>query len=254
VVTAMPPIENSIGMQLKLLPLGTFTMGERGNPSSETPHVVTLTRAFYLGVYEVTNSQWTAVMGNSPKSQDDDRPVVHVRWEDASEFCHKLSALPEEKAAGRVYRLPTEAEWEYACRAGTTTKFSFGDDEELLKEFGWFAKNSGIYERVDQTHRVGLKKPNAWGFFDMHGNVWEWCNDWYSSYEEGVVKDPGGPAGGSGRVFRGGCWYYGADDCRSARRGMFEPTFRSNCLGFRVAMSLSGKQPQEILPEAAAER
>ena len=242
---SQPPIENSIGIRLKLLPAGTFTMGQAGGDKDETPHEVTLTKPFYMGVYEVTNAQWKRVMGSEPSNwKDDDRPVEQVSWDDANEFCRRLSALPEEKRAGRVYRLPTEAEWEYACRAGTTTKWSFGDDESGLGDYAWFKGNSG-----SQTHAVGKKKPNAWGLFDMHGNVWEWCSDWYGDYAKAAVTDPQGPSGGSIRVFRGGSWCNSAGHCRSAFRNGNDPSFRLGDLGFRLALSPSGAEREP--PEAA---
>ena len=228
-----PDFTNSVGIKLKLIPAGRFTMG---GGSYEKPSQVTLTKPFYLGVYEVTNAQWKRVMGGVPsKWQDDDRPVEMVSWNDAVEFCRKLSVLPEEQKAGRVYRLPTEAEWEYACRAGSTTAFSFGDDEELLGDFGWFNRNSG-----SQTHPVGQKKPNAWGLYDMHGNVWEWCSDWYGDYPNGKVLDPHGPSSGSYRVARGGSWRFHAWDCKSARRIRFNPSHDDKEWGFRLALSPSG--------------
>jgi formylglycine-generating enzyme required for sulfatase activity len=202
-ITALPPLRNSIGIELKLVPAGRFTMGQAGGESGETPHQVTLTNPFYIGVYEVTNAQWKRVMGSMPSHwKDADRPVDQVSWEDATEFCRKLSGLPEERKAGRGYRLPTEAEWEYACRAGATTKYSFGNDESKLSEYGWFLGNAD-----NQTHLVGQKQPNAWGLYDMHGNVLEYVNDGYSEYHTGAVTDPQGPSGASvRRVFRGGCW------------------------------------------------
>ncbi|MFM8771882.1 MAG: bifunctional serine/threonine-protein kinase/formylglycine-generating enzyme family protein, partial [Candidatus Kapaibacterium sp.] len=242
-VLALPPIRNSIGIELKLLPAGTFTMGQAGGDSDETPHRVTLTQPFYIGVYEVTNAQWKRVMGSVPSNwKDDDRPVEQVSWDDAVEFCKKLSELPEERRAGRVYRLPTEAEWEYACRAGSTTQYSFGDDESQLGEHGWFEDNSG-----GQTHPVGQKRPNDWGLYDMHGNVWEWCSDWYGDYPKGAVTDPQGPASASGRVARGGSWGRTAWFCRSASRyGLVQS---NRYLGFRLALSSSGAEP--VPPEAA---
>jgi formylglycine-generating enzyme required for sulfatase activity len=166
-----------------------------------------------------------------------ENPVEQVSWEDAVEFCRKLSELSAEKAAGNVYRLPTEAQWEYACRAGTTTQFSFGDDESDLGDYAWYRENS-----ASKAHPVGGKQPNAWGLYDMHGNVWEWCQDWYDDYPSGAVTDPTGPADGSGRVIRGGGWDFIAEICRSAYRSGFGPSFRSlsDC-GFRVCLSPSGK-------------
>lgn len=245
---ALAPLRNSIGIELKLIPAGRFTMGQAGRDSHETPHQVTLTKPFYIGVYEVTNAQWKWVMENEPSNwKDADRPVERVSWDDAVEFCRKLSALPEERKARRVYRLPTEAEWEYACRAGTDTKYSFGDDESKLGEYGWFEGNSD-----KETHPVGKKKPNAWGLFDMHGNVWEWCSDWYGEYPNRAVTDPQGPSIASDRVPRGGSWSTPARNCRSATRSRLSPSYRDDNLGFRLALSSSGVQPGP--PEAAVEQ
>jgi formylglycine-generating enzyme required for sulfatase activity len=245
---ALPPLRNSIGIELKLLPAGAFMMGEAGGDKDEIPHEVTLTKPFYIGVYEVTNAQWKRVMGTEPsKWKDADCPVETVSWDDANEFCRRLSALPEEKLAGRGYRLPTEAEWEYACRAGTTTRWSFGDDESRLGDHAWFDGNSG-----NRTHPVGKKKPSAWGLFDMHGNVWEWCSDWYGDYAKGVVTDPQGPSGGSSRVLRGGGgdWSLADEFCRSATRARVDSSYRDNFLGFRLALSPSGEPA--VRPEGAA--
>ena len=232
---------NSIGMKLKLIPAGTFMMGSEDGDSDEKPvHQVTLTRPFLLGVYEVTQEQYERVMGVNPSDfLGSDNPVDRVSWEDAVEFCQKLSALPQEKRAGHVYRLPTEAEWEYAFRAGTTTKYSFGDDESQLGEYAWFGDNAG-----KKTHPVGEKKPNAWGLYDMHGNVWEWCQDWYGGYPSVAVTDPTGASTGSLRVFRGGGWHGPAEFCRSAARNGLSPSYRSHNDGFRVTCVPSG-QPSE---------
>ena len=245
-VETVPPdapetIENSIGVKMKLIPAGTFMMGDTNGGKDETPHEVTLTQPFYLGVTEVTNAQWKAVKGNVPSHwKDDDRPVENVSWEDAVSFCKKLSSLPAERAAGRVYRLPTEAEWEYACRAGTTTSYSFGNDKSLLGDFAWFGGNAD-----GRTHPVGQKQPNAWGLYDMHGNAWEWCSDWYGDYPSGAVSDPLGPLSGSRRVYRGGPWSSSAGFCRSAYRGRNLPSTRGSFLGFRLALSPSGSKPPE---------
>jgi len=234
-------------MKLVLIPKGTFQMGptikEAGADDDEAQHQVTISKDYYLGVTEVTQGQYEKVMGTNPshfqkrvirKSDSSMYPVEQVSWEDAVEFCKKLSGLPEEKAAGRVYRLPTEAEWEYACRAGSKTAYSFGESSKSLGDYAWFGSNSN-----NQTHPVGEKKANAWGLHDMHGNVWEWCSDWYGEYPKSAVSDPVGPREGSIRVFRGGGWFNVAADCRSARRSRDSPSLRYDSLGFRVALSPS---------------
>jgi len=230
-------VTNSIGMKLQLIPAGEFMMGSPGTESdrsdNETQHRVSITKPFYLGVTEVTQEQYQKVMGTNPSQfKGPQNPVEQVSWADAVEFCGKLSAMPAEKTAGHVYRLPTEAEWEYACRSGTTTAYSFGDDASRLGDYGWFEGNSEL-----STHPVGEKKPNAWGLYDMHGNVWEWCQDRYGDYPSGSATDPTGATSGSLRVFRGGSWFFNAWICRSADRCRFAPGFRSLSLGFRVLRS-----------------
>ena len=177
-VTDMETLTNSIGMKLRLIPAGSFTMGDDSGDADERPaHRVTITKPFYLGTHEVTNAQYRRVMGDLQSAwKADDHPVETVSWEDAVTFCRELSNLPEEKRTGRVYRLPTEAEWEYACRAGTATRYSCGDTERDLDAFAWFPWGANR-----DTHAVGQKKPNDWGLFDMHGNVWEWTGDWYGA-------------------------------------------------------------------------
>jgi formylglycine-generating enzyme required for sulfatase activity len=221
--------QNSIGMKFHLLPAGEFKMG-----ASDKDCRVTLTKPFQLGVYPVTQEQYRRVMRKDPSNfKGSQNPVEKVSWKDAVEFCRRLSALPEEKAAGRVYRLPTEAEWEYACRAGTTTDFSFGDDQSQLGEYAWYAGNSG-----QRTHPVGVKQSNPWGLYDMHGNVWEWCQDWYAEdLPEGAVTDPTGPVEGSSRVIRGGSWSSIASLCRSSLRYGDTPDYRHHDHGFRVLHS-----------------
>jgi formylglycine-generating enzyme required for sulfatase activity len=237
-----PPVRNSIGMELKLIPAGTFLMGSANRDSNERPlHQVTISRPYYLGVTEVTNGQWQAVMGDVPsKWKNADLPVESVIWDDAVAFCKALSALPAERQAGRVYRLPTEAEWEYACRAGTSTEYSFGDDDLLLDYVAWHEGNSG-----NQTHPVGQKRPNAWGLYDMYGNVLEYCSDWFGDYAVGAVRDPAGPASGSYEVFRGGSWGSAAGSCRSAYRSGLGASFRFSNFGFRLAFSPSGASSPE---------
>ena len=246
-------ITNSIGMKLMLIPKGTFMMGspesEECRDKDENQHEVTISKDYYLGVYEVTQAQYEKVMGRNPSyfqgaivgNENADLPVDRVSWEDAVEFCKKLSDLPEEKKAGRVYRLPTEAEWEYACRVGSKTAYSFDDEEGLLPEYGWIKRNSS-----NRTHTVGLLEPNAWGLYDLHGNVWEWCSDRHGEYPKGAVSDPTGPCEGSNRVIRSGGWYGEAALCRSALRRGHVPSIRLNSHGFRLALSSSGipKSPE----------
>ena len=240
-------ITNSIGMKLVLITKGTFMMGspesEEGRKENETQHEVTISKDYYLGVTEVTQGQYERVMGTNPsyfqkrvirKSDSSMYPVEGVSWEDAVEFCKKLSDLPEEKKTGRVYRLPTEAEWEYACRAGSKTAFSFGESSKSLGDYAWFGENSN-----GQTYPVGEKKAGSWGLYDMHGNVWEWCSDRYGEYPKGEVSDPSGPKEGSSRVLRGGGFSLEAAVCRSAFR-ISAPSIRGYNDGFRVALSSSG--------------
>jgi formylglycine-generating enzyme required for sulfatase activity len=247
------PIENSIGMKLKLIPAGEFVMGSPDNdegagPEEKPQHKVRIS-PFYLGIYEVTQAQYKAVMGNTPSSfkGSDDLPVEKVSWLDAVKFCNELGEKEGLKSfyeleagtarvpdwAGSGYRLPTEAEWEYACRAGSATAFSFGDDIKApLGDFAWFGGNS-----EGKTHRVGQKRPNAFGLYDMHGNVWEWCSDWYGGayYRHSPVDDPPGAGQATHRVMRGGSWFLDPQYARSASRGRRTPEKRIGELGFRVA-------------------
>ena len=234
-------VTNSIGMKLRLIPAGEFMMGSPTTESKrgdvETQHRVTITKPFYMGVTEVTQEQYQKVMGTNPSEfKGAQNPVETVNWGDAVEFCRKLSAMPDEKTAGHVFRLPTEAEWEYACRAGTTTAYGFGDDASRSGDYGWLVDNSD-----SKTHPVGEKKPNAWGLYDMHGNVNEWCQDRNSGrrgdYPNGSATDPTGAASGSFRVIRGGSWRNLARNCRSAARGRGKPENRGSFLGFRVLRS-----------------
>jgi len=230
--TAAAPAEltldlgGGVTMKLVLIRPGKFMMGE-----GEYRHEVTISKPFYMGVTEVTQAQYEAVMGKNPSYyKGATNPVDQVSWDDATEFCKKLS----EKIRQAV-RLPTEAEWEYACRAGTQTAFSFGDDPSALGDYAWWDGNSGA-----TTHPVGQKRPNAWGLYDMHGNVWEWCADWFGEYPKGPVTDPSGPATGSDiRVVRGGSWYdVGSVSFRCACRFSYDPPDRSVSYGFRCAMTL----------------
>ena len=246
-----------VALELVLIPPGMFDMGspesERGLSHSEGPlHRVRISRAFYMGRYEVTQEQWEKVMGvtlsffKGPKL-----PVEWVSWDDCQEFLKKLNALPhpdpfplgEGKGVRAQFRLPTEAEWEWACRAGTRTRFCFGDDEARLGEYAWYDANSG-----KATHPVGEKHPNAWGLYDCHGNIWEWCADAWGSYSANPwpgrfrwTRDPQGPASGPGRVLRGGSWGYNPEGCRSACRDLVDPANRYvSHVGFRVVVAAPG--------------
>ena len=230
------------GEMVRISP-GSFVMGSpRGGRDDERPVTrVTLTTAFSLGKTQVTQRSWVAVMGSNPSGfKGESLPVENVSWDDAMEFCRKLTTLERSAGSlpsGYVYTLPTEAQWEYACRAGTTTAFSFGDDESQLDEFGWFSGNTALEKYV---HKVGLKKPNPLGLYDMHGNVWEWCSDWYGDKLSGGT-DPVGPERGSSRVVRGGGWGNNSGHCRSANRNDGDPSSRNSNLGFRVARSQSAQ-------------
>jgi formylglycine-generating enzyme required for sulfatase activity len=219
---------NSIGMEFVLIPAGEFRMGSNDGGNEEKPvHTVRISKAFYLGKYEVTQGQWQAVMGNNPSSftGDANLPVEQVSWEDAQDFIRKLNA----REGGTKYRLPTEAEWEYAARAGAMTAYSFGDDARQLGNYAWYDENA-----ANKTHPVGQLQPNVWGLYDMHGNVSEWVQDWYGEYVAASVTDPQGPASGSHRVLRDGSWDDFASRCRAAARGLNPPGGRNGGLGVRL--------------------
>jgi formylglycine-generating enzyme required for sulfatase activity len=226
---------NSIGMEFILIPAGSFMMGsEKKCDNDERPlHRVTISKPFYLGKYAVTQEQWEAVMGNNPsKFKGRNYPVEMVSWDGTQEFIQRLN----QQEGHKRYRLPTEAEWEYAARAGTTTKYSFGDDVWQLGQYAWYKGNSD-----DATHPVGQKKPNPWGLYDIHGNLWEWVQDWYGAYPRTAVTDPRGPARARGciRVLRGGSWYDAAFYCRSACRYFEVPDLQhhvSSFFGVRLAL------------------
>jgi formylglycine-generating enzyme required for sulfatase activity len=262
-----PPREivNSLGKKMVLIPAGKFLMGspdsEDGRQSDEGPqHEVEITRPFYLGVYQVTQDEYQRVMGSNPsyfsangggkgevKGQETGRfPVEDVSWRKAVQFCRKLSELPEEKCARRNYRLPTEAEWEYACRAGTGTAFSFGNslsskEANFDGDYPYGAAAKARY--LERTTVVGSYQGNAFGLFDMHGNVWEWCADWYDAayYATSPKKDPEGSTSSAEgrRVLRGGSWDDHGVDCRAAYRYGLAPADRINPFGFRLACSVS---------------
>ena len=217
-----------VKLEMILIPAGKFAMGspasEKGHRVNETQHEVTLTKPFYMGKYEVTQEQWDAVMINNRSFYRGPKlPVTSVSWENCQEFIKKLNA----KTSGG-YRLPTEAEWEYSCRAGTTTAYSYGDN--LTK--------SDANIDGDSIKAVGSYRPNAFGLYDMHGNVFEWCNDCYANYPAGAVIDPKGPATGKSRVLRGGSYYWTASIARSSNRNLIftpTPSNGNDLCGLRVA-------------------
>ena len=230
------------GIEMVWCPPGEFLMGspegEEDRSDDETQHSVTLTKGFWMAKTETTQRQWAGAMGSTIQEmakqgsvldgiggEGSDHPMYYVNWDDAQKYLAKLNAdhaLP----AGWKWDLPTEAQWEYACRAGTESAFA-GD----LDEMAWYDENSG-----STTNPVGTKQANAWGLHDMHGNVWEWCSDWYGDYSSGSSSDPTGATTGVYRVFRGGSWLYGAHYCRSASRPGRTPVRRSYDLGFRPAL------------------
>ena len=239
-ISGIQSCTNSLGMTFNLIPAGTFTMGsptdELGRYSSETQHQVTLTQSYYMQTTEVTQGQWRSVMGSNPSyfsSCGDNCPVEYVSWDDIQSFLTVMNQRGE-----GTYRLPTEAEWEYAARSGSTTAFANGGISVLYCEYdpnlnamGWYCYNSS-----ETTHPVAQKQANAWGLYDMHGNVWEWCQDWYGSYPTSVVTDPTGPTSGSYRVLRGGSWGNGARGCCSAGRSVSLPDYRGISVGFRLVV------------------
>ena len=233
-----------INLKLVKCPAGSFMMGsqknELGHGSDEILHKVTLSKPFYIGIYEVTQNQYKAIEKNNPSFfKGDNKPVEQICWDDAKDFCKKLNIryknlLPK----GYVFDLPTEAQWEYACRAGTTNALNNGKNLTIadgtcpnLDEVAWYSKNS-----EKSSHIVGQKKPNAWGIYDMHGNVGEWCRDWCMDYTDKELVDPFGITPDSSRVNRGGGWFDIPARCRSAFRCGDEPDIGYKYLGFRVAL------------------
>ena len=244
-VRAIGSRSNKEFLSLVAIRAGSFRMGspksEPGRSPDENQVRVRITKSFRMGRTVVTQGQWRAVMGTEPwrdyvpnnsANCDDELPATCVDWDDASKFCRMLTRV--ERKAGRLaasqeYRLPTEAEWEYACRAGTTTAYSFGRSAKTLGAHAWYGRNSGF-----RLHKVARRKSNPWGLFDMHGNVWEWCFDWYADKLVGG-NDPVGPSIGDARVCRGGSsWDEDEADCRSATRFPLEPDYVIDSSGFRV--------------------
>lgn len=219
-------VEGPIGIKFVFIPAGEFQMGSENGDGDEKPvHRVVITAPFWIGKYEVTQAEWEAVMGRCPDERGwgfpgPNNPAERISWDDCQKFIQKLNAQGD----GYTYRLPTEAEWEYACRAGMT-----GDYAGNFDAMGWYSENSGI-----KTHPVGQKQANGWGLCDMLGNVREWCADWYGGYPSNSKTDPTGPSSGSIRVIRGGSWGSPAAYCWSAVRGYVSPGDRFNHLGFRL--------------------
>lgn len=240
-------LENSLGMELAYCPAGEFRMGsavaDESASNDEVPQSrVILTQGFYLGRTEVTQGQWKAVMDTEPWKgkkrvrEGANYPATYLTWQDAVSFCEALS-----KKEGRTYQLPTEAQWEYACRAGTTTRYSFGDDATDLKDFAWWGAHAmGNTAAEPYAHQVGQKKANPWGLHDMHGNIVEWCQDSYdeAAYAErrDPIKDPVVTTAGAWKIARGGSWNYYAGPARSAARQGKKPSALNSFTGFRVVL------------------
>jgi formylglycine-generating enzyme required for sulfatase activity len=226
-----------VKLEMVLIPAGEYRMGSPDSDSQagreqKPQHPVRITKPFYLGKYLVTQQQWESLMGSNPaRFKGPKNPAVWVGWEHCQAFLQRLNA--NSGGRGGKFVLPSEAQWEYACRAGTNTRYGFGDDEKKLGDYAWYKANSG-----DKTHPVGEKKPNAWGLFDMHGNAWEWCQDWWDGgyYAKSPADDPAGPAGGAYHVFRGGGCTNPAQSCRSAFRGGALPSYRDDRLGLRLCL------------------
>ena len=239
--TESPMTISELELEMMPIPAGKFVMGspagEKDRDDDEGPQTtVTISKPFWLGKTEVTQAQWKTVMGSDPSYwKGNYLPVESVTWFDAVAFCEKLNEMKSGSLfAGYRYTLPTEAQWEYACRAGTSTRFYYGDDADYsqLEKYAWYAGNC-----PSKTHTVGARAPNNWGLHDMHGNVWEWCLDWSGDYTGGSVSDPPGPSSGQDRVIRGGGWNFRADYSRSAYRNYYWTDAPYDSLGFRIALS-----------------
>lgn len=234
----IPPViaseyRNSIGMDFALIPSGEFAMGSNQDGTERPVHQVVITRPYYLGKYEVTQAQWTAIMGTTIQQQRDslnpqwpaenvgpNYPMYYVKWEDAVEFVDRLNGFEDTD----VYRLPTESEWEYACKGNVP-----GADIGEMERVAWFGENAG-----ERSHPVGEKEPNSFGLYDMHGNLAEWCQDWYGKYPDGTSTDPTGLPAGTVKVVRGGNWFLSREDCRSASRMSAYPHRGNSSVGFRL--------------------
>ena len=257
-VTPGEVITNSIGMKLRRIEPGSFMMGST-KVNAMPVLSVTLTEPFYIGVHEVTQAEYEEVMGNNPsRYKGADQPIETVSWNDTRQFCRKLSEMESE----RTYRLPTEAEWEYSCRAGSTTEYYWGD--EFDNRYAWteeswrkrllprwlpgFARR--FYPPMSHPRTVGSLRPNAWGLYDMSGNVAEWCADWVGDYSTGPRTNPTGAPSGVSRVIRGGSWTRPSQFCRSACVIVNTPGSRNSHLGFRVVCvsSMRSRTTLEAIP------
>ncbi|WP_052122345.1 formylglycine-generating enzyme family protein [Chelonobacter oris] len=241
---------NTIGMEFVEIPAGTFLMGSAADDPQaydveKAQHQVTISKAFYIGKYEVTQAEWEKIMGEPPYQRTRSNPYYQlpgmkeritrpnhpatVSWNDAQAFLNRLNQLD----ADHHYRLPTEAEWEYAARAGSQTAYSFGDNEQELGNYAWFGED---FSRGG-THPVGQKRPNPWGLYDVHGNAWEWVNDWFTSRHSPTAQtDPQGAPSGRDKTVRGGSWHNTATSWRSAFRKPYSPDYRGISIGFRIVM------------------
>ena len=239
VVFGRPWIVASMGLEMVWIPPGNFRRGssvlEKGRADDEGLREVVVSRGFWLSKFEVTQAQWAALIGTSPNGfEGEDFPVEHVSWNAATAFCQKLTKRERAKGTlpqGYVYSLPSEAQWEYACRAGTTTAFFHGNEEGGLDEYAWTMENA-----EEKTHPVGKLRPNRWGLHDMHGNVLEWCRDLYGEYPKGKTINPTGPGFGKKRVARGGSIINPQIDCRSAKRFSGDPD-EEDIVGLRLALT-----------------
>jgi formylglycine-generating enzyme required for sulfatase activity len=238
--TQIIPLTNMVlikaGTYMRLIPAKKPTNAETSSVKSlEFP--ITLSHDFWLGKYEVTQGDYEKIMAKNPSNfpGETNRPVEKVTWFDAMSYCSSVTKRETEAGhlpSGYIYRLPTEAEWEYACRAGTTNFYSFGDSADQSDQYAWTLENS-----EGTPHPVGQKLPNPWGLYDMHGNVWEWCSDWFADYPPKPLKDPTGPAQGRFKVFRGGSWNHAVELARSRNRFIMSPTNGIYFVGFRLALS-----------------
>lgn len=236
-----------VSSNIKLIPV-TNMVAIKAGTFMRIKFPVTITRDYWIGKYEVTQGEFAAVLRRNPSHfpGDSNRPVEKITFFDASNYC--ATVTQRERQAGRLpagyeYRLPSEAEWEYACRAGRTNLFSFGDDTSIADQFAWTAENCDA-----TTHPIGLKHPNPWGLHDMHGNVWEWCFDWFEPYPAGPLTDPTGPATSKYKVFKGGGWNQDVEYARASSRFMMSPSNGIHFVGFRLALGPVLPRPTQPLP------